>query len=522
MQQLAPRNPTPEDWRSLLALALYRLVLLIGLLILEQGGYGADLFGELLPRTFRYACIAYAMAALLLIAPVLYRTPRLAVQTHLHFGVDVLGVTALVYASGGVPNGLGVLLVLPALVCGLLLRPRLAVVQAAGATLAMLGEELLRQSTIGFVASEFAQTGLLGLMYFATSFAGSTVAARARQSEQLAQKVGSEFADLSRLNENILESMQAGVVVVDAQGIVRTANRAAQRLLGREQLTGQALAATAPALAEAQTDWTAWRPYAQTLRAHEQAPEVTPRFARLGFAAEPPVLILLDDAGLLKAQAQQMKLAALGRLSASIAHEIRNPLAAITHAGQLLAETSTLGHEDQRLLGMIQRHGARINQIVKDVLDLSKREAVAPERLRLGEWLPRVRAQYLEAYPAAGRELSLLEAQAEVLFDPNHLQQVLFNLWDNSFDHGGTRVLLHTGVGEDGRAYLECADNGPGIGVELTDKVFEPFFTTSSAGTGLGLYLARELCEVNRAQLKLMPTAQGACLRIVFAGEALT
>ncbi|HSW14814.1 MAG TPA: ATP-binding protein, partial [Solimonas sp.] len=233
-----------------------------------------------------------------------------------------------------------------------------------------------------------------------------------------------------------------------------------------------------------------------------------------------PLLVLLDSAALLREQAQQIKLAALGRLSASIAHEIRNPLSAITHAGQLLAEASEIQPDNQRLLGMIQRHAGRIDKIVRDVLELSRRDDAEQEELPLREWLLRTLTLYQEGYPQSARPIEMLDVPASigVRFAPGHLQQVLFNLWDNSFEHGGpaARVLMHAERLDNGRIYLEVADNGPGIADDLSDKIFEPFFTTHSAGTGLGLYLARELCEYNRGKLQLLSQARGACFRILF------
>ena len=519
---LAPAR-TLEDWRALRLLSLVRL-LLIGLLaLLYAQGFGSDLLEDAAQRAFLWSCTAYAAVGLLLFAPVVYRLPRISIQVHVHFVVDLGGICTLVYFSGGVPNGLAILLLYSLLSCSLLLTPRLAVVHAAGATLAIFAEEIIRQSHVGFSASEFTSTGLLGIVFFATSGAASAVAARARTSEALAERVGSEFADLSRLNESILESMHTGVVVVDAEREVRTINAAALRLLGARAPQGRPLVTVAPLLARALERWLrSAAGSSEPLAAAPGAPEVVPRFARLGWNTNPPILILLDDAAALRERAQQMKLAALGRLSASIAHEIRNPLAAISHAGQLLAESPEQPPENMRLLSMIQRHSGRIDKIVKDVLLLSKREPAEPAHLKLRGWLLRTVAMYQEGFPERPRPIELLEVgdDAAVTFDPSHLQQVVFNLWDNSFEHGGDGVLVLMHVARDdvsGQLYLECADNGCGVKDELLDRIFEPFFTTSAQGTGLGLYLSRELCEYNQARLAQVPQESGAAFRIYFS-----
>jgi two-component system sensor histidine kinase PilS (NtrC family) len=512
-----------DDWRILRLLSLYRLLLIGGLLIVYELGYSGIIFEQTLPKLFRYTCDAYAIFALLLLLPMFARKPQLTAQAQIQFMVDAAAIGLLVYASGGVPNGMGILLITPGIATAILLTPRMAVIQAAGATLTMFGEELLRQSVIGFVATEFTATGILGLMFFATMLAANTVAVRARRSEALALRVGSDLASMSRLNDSIIENMQTGVLVVDAQRRVRSYNNAAKRLLQVKLVSSQPIAGSAPLLDQALTDWLSTPAPAPSLLSSGMV-EVVPRFTRLGWGSEAPVLILLEDAAALRAQAQQMKLAALGRLSASIAHEIRNPLAAISHAGQLLAESAEMHGENQRLLGMIQRHGARIEKIIRDVLNVSRRDAREPVTLPLKSWLIRTAGLYQEGYPQQPRPIELTEVPAElsVRFDPDHLQQVLFNLWDNSFEHAGGRsivALAAAGQADGGLNWLELRDNGPGIPPELAEQIFEPFFTTAAQGTGLGLYLSRSLCEYNQARLLHVPSEQGTCFRILFSQD---
>jgi two-component system sensor histidine kinase PilS (NtrC family) len=293
---------------------------------------------------------------------------------------------------------------------------------------------------------------------------------------------------------------------------------------------GQALADCAPGLAAALERWRQSPATGVEVAVSPRpgADELAPRFSRLGGGPAAPSLVLLDNARELRLQAQQMNLAALGRLSAGIAHEIRNPLSAISHAGQLLAEAPELGPQNQRLLAMIQRHTERIDKIIKDVLALSRREGSTPSPIRLRPWLEQAVGQYREGYPGEARVIryDAVDPDFTMRFDASHLQQVLFNLWDNSFLHGaadGRRVEIElvTGAarGEDVQ-FLEVRDNGPGIGPELRDRVFEPFFSTAHTGTGLGLYLARELCAYNRARLSYRETPAGACFRLAFTESA--
>ncbi len=517
-------DQTPEDWRILRALSLYRLLLDVLLLTVFETGYGAFLFSPVHPRWFHITCIAYAIAALLILLPVLYRTPRPTIQAHLHFAIDLIAIVNLVFTTGGVSAGLGVLLITPAVGCALVLNPRMALVQPAIATAALLAEEFAGRHNL----SDFTGTVLIGLILFGSTLVANGVAQRARRSEALAAHVGSEFANLSQLNERIIENLETGVLVADADGVARLLNDAARRLLGTRQDDHIiALPQAFPALSRTLQEWRI-NPRRDPLPVvpREGMAELLPRLMPLGGDKGSSTLILLDDSRRLREQAQQMKLASLGRLSASIAHEIRNPLSAINHAAQLLSESERIDDEDRRLLNMIERHGVRIDRIVRDVLNLSRRDQAAPVTFELAPWLDQMLSVYCESFPARRSLIStaLVPGGLFVRFDPSHLQQILFNLWNNSVEHSGhdylpPHIAMRGGtVAPRAQPFLEIADNGPGIPAELLERIFEPFFTTAHAGSGLGLYLARELCEYNQARLEYVPSPNGACFRLVFAG----
>jgi two-component system sensor histidine kinase PilS (NtrC family) len=525
------RQPTtaPEEWRVLRLLSLYRLMLVAVLIVAIKSGFAPRIFDSLAGSQLQMAALAYGVVALLLMALVQQRRPHLETQAHLHLLGDLSSLSLLIYACGGVPTGLGALVITPVVGGALVLSPRMAMLQAALATIAMFGVEIARRYDQRFDANDFTAAGVLGLMLFGASIAANAVAQRARKSEALAEQVGSEFADLSELNESIVSGMYTGVLVVDPDRRIRRLNPAARRLM---QLSGEAenrlIELEAPALASRLRQWridgiASGAPIAS----RPGAAEVVPRFSRLGSGLRAPILVLLEDAGLMREQAQQMKLAALGRLSANIAHEIRNPLSAIHQASQLLAEAEVFVDDGQaqnrRLLDMIQRHGRRIDKIVQDVLAMSRREPPQPVSLALKDYLVRASGLYQESYSDRPRPIEILEIQGslQVRFDPNHLQQILFNLWDNAFMHGGAGevlVLLDAGVDEQQHAWLEVSDNGPGIAENLRERMFEPFFTTAHQGTGLGLFLTRELCEYNQARIAYRPAdSGGACFRLTFA-----
>lgn len=518
---------SPEDWRVLRLLSIYRLLLVAVLITILASGAADVLLGHLDPTLFRRAVNGYGVAALVLFVLVLRGQPVPRAQAHLHLVIDTLAICAIVLATGGVTTGLGVLIITPVVACAMVVPPTHALAQASLAFFFLLGEEFYRQSGNGQNSGEFAAAGVLGLMFFGASLAANRVAQRARVSEAIAERVGNAFENLSALNEAVLRTMETGVLVVDDELFVKTGNAAAQRLLGtRYGLRGRRLSLEAPLLGRRLQQWLLdGQGSGEPVPPNPGGLEVVPRFAKLD-GNVPATLILLDDAASVREQAQQMKLAALGRLSAGIAHEIRNPLSAIVHASQLLGEDGDVSDADRRLLDMIERHTQRIDKIIRDVLALSRRDTANPATLTLARWLPRALATYREGLPGQTRQIDCdaVDPQLQVRFDPDHLQQVLSNLLNNAFTHAARSpeavvVQIRCGRNESGHAWMDIHDNGVGIPAAHLERMFEPFFTTSHHGTGLGLYLARELCEYNLARISYQSIGQGACFRIVFASE---
>lgn len=228
----------------------------------------------------------------------------------------------------------------------------------------------------------------------------------------------------------------------------------------------------------------------------------------------------------MNARVQQSKLASLGRLSASIAHEIRNPVGAMSHAAQLLGESKALTQDDIRLTEIIQTHSSRVSHIIDNVLQLSRRDRSRPELLALKNWLDEFAAEFIDTLQLQEGEFSVgaIPQELEVRMDRSHLRQVLWNLCDNAIKYasetGGIMVEVQAGRLQEGkgRPYIEVLDCGLGIDKLTADKIFEPFFTARSGGTGLGLYISRELCELNRATLVYLDRPGGGSIfRIVFA-----
>jgi two-component system sensor histidine kinase PilS (NtrC family) len=293
---------------------------------------------------------------------------------------------------------------------------------------------------------------------------------------------------------------------------------------------GWELAHVAPRLAEQLHKWRAESaPFDKANSAFassDGATTVQPHFALLGPSRNGGVMIFLEDTSLISERVLQVKLAALGRLSASIAHEIRNPIGAMSHAGQLLAESSTITPDDQRLTDIIRVNARRVSQIVDSVLTLTRRGKTHPQRLDLEPWLEDFAHEFTQTLELFEGSVAVVGADRplQAWMDPTHLHQVVWNLCENAVKYasvaaGAISVELVYGLLEaSGRVYLEVADRGPGIAPEHAEQIFEPFYTGRPGGTGLGLYISRELCERNGATLRYQPRpGGGSSFRLIFA-----
>jgi two-component system sensor histidine kinase PilS (NtrC family) len=355
------------------------------------------------------------------------------------------------------------------------------------------------------------------ISYLAVGLLAVQVGQRARRSQQLADSRGIEVANLVEVNELIIRRMRTGVLVVDLEGRIKLSNEAATGLLGggaevtenqADTDTGTLLQHVAPELARRLQRWrNGWQNEEAPLALAPDQPDIQPRFARL-LAGSELSLIFLDDATVVSRRAESLTLAALGRFSASLAHEIRNPLAAINYAVQL-----------------IHQQCQRTNGIVESVLGLARRERANPEHTDLNVFA----RQFIDDYQQSmSIETDSLEAvtgnrQVTAMVDPRHLHQVVTVLVHNALNYGrlpGEPARIRLRVFQlDQRAMIDILDRGPGIPAAVAAQLFRPFFTTSEHGTGLGLYIARELCRANQATLEFVAVpGGGSCFRIAMPG----
>lgn len=509
-------------WRSLQFFNAYRTA--TALLLLLAAAYWGDMlqFGSRDMRLFLIGSATYAGFGLAMFAAIRTRE-RFTLQLAIQVGGDIGFIVLLMYASGGLASGLGLLLLTSLAAAGLVTRGQLTLFFAAIATIAILLEhtyEVLRFFESG---AQYAQAGLLSIAYFATAWLAHVLAKRSLVSEQLAAQREIDLANMAQVNQLVIQDMEHGVIVVDGNGIVRQANSAAERMI--EGLRGDGMIALRDLLPALHGRFERWLRDPQdhgtpdtfgigtSLRAR-----LVPVAARRGAGA----VIFLEDLARIQAEARQMKLAALGRLTANIAHEIRNPLGAISHAAELLQEESAISAGAKRLTTIIRDNTRRLDRMINDVQTLNRGERAKRERFRLAPYLQAFVAQFVATERLQGNEIEVeLIIDPYVMFDHDHLNQVLWNLCRNALRHATRRpgcIRLQVARAARGNAVrLDVIDDGAGVPPESRSKLFEPFFTTDPDGTGLGLHLAREICEANGAMLEFIETVSGARFAVTCA-----
>ncbi|MDY6942524.1 MAG: ATP-binding protein [Pseudomonadota bacterium] len=507
-------------WRILALLNAFRAVfalLLLGISLVRWDTAPWQTNSDL----FFFGVLGYWIFSIICGAMLLRGWPRLSRQAWIQLAADLPLLTLIVYSAGGLPAGLGVVFLLPITVSGLVLPVSASASLAATAASILLGAELYQQRVLG-TDGAFPQAILLGSIGFLAAASANILARRAEESMHLAERQAIDLKDLSQLNEIVIQTIQSGILVIDAHRQIQLSNGQADRMLLRRNRTaaGRALENVSKELSELLDQW---EDAPDTEHLCFQSPadhsEIAPAFTSLGETGENGTLIFLEDMSVTKRRMQDLKLKALGRLSASIAHEIRNPLSAINHASELLAESPTVSSEDRKLTSIVSKHCGRINDIVEDILQLSRQPTAKAEHVELSAWLAGYVRNYREERPMDNFELRLNvpEEAIPVRVDPEHLRRVLSNLIDNALLHGrpadGMPIiqLSVTRATDSQRIFVDVADNGGGIPPHVAANIFEPFFTTSHQGTGLGLFICRELCEFNGASLQLAQEAGPGC-----------
>lgn len=508
---------TPETfWTSLRYFNVYRMsvaALFLGTVLF----YGDSLnLGTHNLALFKTVAIVYLACGAVFQTLLRYLKDLFNLQLSLQTSVDIVALVLLMYASGGFRSGLGVMLLISVTGAALVAPLRLSLLYAALAAIALLLEQSYWVLRFDVPEANFLQPGLLAIGGFAGAGVTGWLAQRVAAQENLARRNALALLTQQRINQLVIADMQDGILVLDGEGRVAQHNPQAQRLLGAGVLSGAPVDALVPGFG---ARWLAWHngergPVLFELEVRGRGLRVRLVDAGVG---EDLAVAFLEDITRSREEAQQLKLAALGRLTANIAHEIRNPLSAISHAAELLGEEQRT-RDRERLTRIIRDNTLRLDRLVTDVLQLNRRDRASPERIVLATWLP----SFLEDFTVnegLGPGIVSLDApgRATILFDREHLRQVLWNLLRNAVRHSrglpGSVRLEVSAYGD--QVELNVIDDGPGVPQASRGQLFEPFFTTESKGTGLGLYLARELCAANRAALEYVGDMQGAHFRIL-------
>ena len=524
----------PDAWYRLRLFNYFRSSLALFFITIYLNGW---LF-ELVPSGFAHADLfittsfVYFIASLFFITGMVRRKPGLDTQVIVHTMVDIFCVIILMHATGGIRTGLGMLLIISISMTSLFLHKRVTILFAAISALAIISEQIYSQFVYTDYKPAFTQAGMLGILIFITAVLSAYTAKRLKESEKIAEDASHELEAIIQMNEHIIHSMRTGIIVIKNNGQILMNNHAALELLGKVAIDLPSnLKDISVDLYNRFIDWNNdtvqnHQPIQQT----QGLPDIQPGFSHIDQSEKPydktqgRTLIFLEDATQLTQRFQQVKLASLGRLTASIAHEIRNPLAAINHAGQLLGETST-DEADKKLTGIINTQAKRLNSIVENVLQLSRQQRGTPEVINIYQWLTRFREEFIATHKlqAYQMQIKIEPDNINILFDSSQLHQVMWNLSSNAINHSNMdpsniMINIQGGIDDDSKQpYIDVTDNGPGIDEETQTHIFDPFFTTSSEGTGLGLYITKEVIESNRAKIRhISPPAGGTCFRIYF------
>ena len=496
--------PARQAWTLLKVFLIYRLILASLFIALLYQRSDSSFLNPSANDLYIYSSQCYLILTVISIIGIFWRLTAYTTQAQLLIFTDIILLTLLMHASGGIKSGIGILLAVSIASGGLLIGGLCAMLFAALASLSVLTEQIFTSQTQSVNTVSYTYSGMLGATFFTIALLSYILAKRSEETLQLANQQKQTIVKLEDLNQYIIQHLQSGIIIIDQSLRVQMLNEAALRLANLIA-TPRHLGEISVTLAQAFQAWLSdSKPDSILLPVPGQS-EIYSRFVPLSTSHDFFYMIILEDITLYNQRLQQSKLASLGRLTASIAHEIRNPLGAISHAGQLLSENQDLSRQDHRLTDIIQTHCQRVNRIIEDILQLSKRNDSRREKIHLQSWLDAYLREFTTEHAVPPGTFELLQANEPLyaFIDPNHLKQIMDNLCQNALKYGKPeldRIMLHSFIFQHSPC-IEVIDNGSGISPEHLNHLFEPFFTTSPNGTGLGLYISRELAELNQAKL---------------------
>ena len=521
-------DSTPQEggssfWRALFYLNIYRMLLAVFLVTASLASLTIGSLGSRHPEQFFFASITYACFSLLFAFFIHKGWPRYTTQCHIQILVDLVIIVILYHASTGRGAGLEILLFIAVSASGILLGGRGALTAASVATILLIIEHFYVIFTHQRSLGGFTTLAFLGGGLFVTAFIIYYLTLRLRKTEIEVVQQNLNLQKLAHINQQIVEQLHSGVIVVDQQSTVILVNKSCRELLDipaslklptslGSLFSDINLDAAIQKKIENEKDSKINLPSGNKILARHQP---------LGKTIKNGYMLLFDDYSQIEKEKQNEKFIAMGRLSASIAHEIRNPLGAISHAGQLLAESPPDNRDDARLVEIIDKQSNRINQIIKTILELGQSNERNFEKIPVHSWLKIIIKTFLRDNGLSDKSILLRPEESRDFLaisacgDPDQLQQVIINLLSNSLHYADTSTLPFIIINIEENipgttTTISISDNGPGINKDIQDKIFEPFFTTSPSGNGLGLYIARKICLSNDGYLEYLDNNDGS------------
>ena len=531
----AEKQPPPSfvlhqnPWSPIQLYSIYRLIL-VGLLQLTVLTESITLqLGTYDPLLFEWILNAFTIFSVITIFSAHFQWPSYMTQVYLQPVTDIVFLLLLIFSSGGLHSGMGLLLGLPIILQNILRPGQVSLMITAIAISSLLGIEAFMQQEAARSDSDISYAVVCSFFIFSASWLLGKWFEKASLTAELAKRRGVDLANMSQLNQSILDQLQTGILVVERSGVIRHMNPTAWDMLGRPpDWRSKPLRDFAPELNAHFKHWinnVCPKVVSYDIK-HWRTTELSFRLSQLGTRASGAALIYLEDTSAQREKQQGVKMASLGQLTANIAHEIRNPLGAISHAAQLLSESPELTKPDHRMVQIIQENSKRMNITIESVLNLSRKREATRENIQLSSWLQKFREDFVRQSTLTMKQINLFVEpdDAEIQFDPNHFDQIMWNLCRNAEkyaheDSSNLRLDIQCMQPAHTRdLILSVIDNGRGIKEVAQERLFEPFYTTSTKGTGLGLFMARELCLSNGGNLEYVQLkGQGSCFRIVFA-----
>ncbi|WP_417766242.1 sensor histidine kinase [Spongiibacter tropicus] len=514
----------PNQRRAVMRIyATYRLLLAGTLFLSYLLGASNSILGSNLPGVFMATVTAYLGFSLLVFLQHLLITRDYSdTGLFFEFFVDIGSIMLMSYCSTSTDSGLTLLLIVSISAASMTLPARLCLSLASLATIAGIGEVAAHTLSERVATQQFVISGMMGIAYFSTAIAIRHLSARIVKAQGLAESRRNDLEQLSQINQSIVQRMQTGILVMSRTGRIKLSNAAAIELLQLPADPEKTQQYAPPQLIAMSNSGNG---HSTIIQLQPSGVELHVNLTYLAPQHGDDVLMYIENISKINQRAQNLKLASLGRFTASIAHEIRNPLAAISHAAQLLRESPDLISSDARFVAIIQSHANRMNDIIKNILELSRGRLAQPRQFALRPWLETFCRDWHGNHPDKTRlQIDANTEHDTINVDQSQLSQIISNIVENGIRHGiaahGEALiqfqLSHTSPG--GGLTLDIIDNGPGIDRDDEDKIFEPFFTTQTQGNGLGLYLCRELCLANQIAISYRRDNNGAsCFRLQFA-----